>query len=72
MPSFEKIHRVFKNIRVKISSTLSIDEFSDEIIARMEIPVMEFSYGHKVHRSDVTYALFNQTPLMQGLSLITT
>ena len=33
----------------------------------MEIPVMEFSYGEKVHRSDVTYALFNQTPLMQDM-----
>lgn len=45
----------------------SIDEFTDETVAKMEIPVMEFSYGEKVHRSDVTYALFNQTPLMQDM-----
>ena len=28
---------------------------------------MEFSYGEKVHRSDVTYALFNLTPLMKDM-----
>ena len=26
---------------------------------------MEFSYGEKVHRYDVTRSLFNQTPLMK-------
>ena len=33
----------------------------------MDIPIMEFSYGEKVHRSDVTYALFNLTPLMKDM-----
>merc|ERR1739838_809740 len=49
------------------SKQKSIDDFTDETVAKMEIPVMEFSYGEKVHRSDVTYALFNQTPLMQDM-----
>ena len=34
------------------------DTVTKDMIARMAIPVMEFTYGDKVHRSDVTKALF--------------
>ena len=46
---------------------MNIDEFTEKEIANMDIPIMEFSYGEKVHRSDVTYALFNLTPLMKDM-----
>jgi len=54
----EKVKHIFR---------LNIDEFTEKEIANMDIPIMEFSYGEKVHRSDVTYALFNLTPLMKDM-----
>ena len=34
------------------------DAVTKDMIAKMAIPIMEFTYGDKVHRSDVTKALF--------------
>ena len=34
------------------------DAVAKDMIAKMAIPIMEFTYGDKVHRSDVTKALF--------------
>ena len=58
---------VRKRFYFKSHDRLNIDEFTEKEIANMDIPIMEFSYGEKVHRSDVTYALFNLTPLMKDM-----